>query len=56
MPDLIRHPEHYENTGWRPSRNDAIKGFQALDETIRFLFPDTRHLTPETLRFGACNL
>jgi hypothetical protein len=44
MPDLIRHPEHTEITGFRlpdqvrhrPRRNDAVKEFQTFYETISF--------------------
>jgi hypothetical protein len=46
MPDLIRHPEHTEMTGFRlPDqvrhrlrRNDALMGFQTFYETINFVF------------------
>ncbi len=31
-------------------------GFSVQISASMFLFPDTRHLTPETLRFGACDL
>jgi hypothetical protein len=42
MPDLIRHPEHTEITGFRLldqvqdrlCRNDALKEFQTFYETI----------------------
>ncbi len=43
MPDLIRHPEHTEITGFRlpdhvrhrPRRNDAFMGFQTFYETVK---------------------
>jgi hypothetical protein len=31
-------------------------GFSVQVSTSMFLFPDTRHLTPETLRLGAWDL
>jgi hypothetical protein len=33
-----------------------VSGFSVQVSDFLFFFPDTRHLTPDTLRFGAWNL
>jgi hypothetical protein len=46
MPDLIRHPEYPEVTGFRlpdrvrhrPRRNDTLKKFKILYNIVKFLF------------------
>ena len=39
MPDLIRHPEHIEITGFPLRRNDISKGFQTFYEFVNDRLP-----------------